>query len=512
MYHIGSGDDPGRAVNCSKGSARRRNHQSMPLLSAAAVSSSSARPFEIHYAKSLNGPWIPLTDELASESRLDVQTPRQHIQSSQSSLFTLYPGVDNVGQKGKPSGGVWLFESHELGTGKAFISFGNFSSNPVRDGALAWDACGGPPLKFDNGHPIEITGKGSAVGSLRVQSGNANHSTMEEASVFIASGCAVRYPGAASDLKLLGPYRTSSQSTPVPAGINYLEIAGSGTTWNKNASVRRVGVTQDAEGCRGACEIEESCTSYTWRASSSTLPGQSHQRASGDWADVGRGEGDCFLRSDFLWFPNSTIQHEGLANATVVSGRPWHFDGDNPAPLIDPESGQIRVLYRTDVKGGSLYLSNGQPNTYHTASLIGQAVASSWRGPYSMASAYGGSISNQQYPFDENEDPFLFKTKRGWHALFHANTWVDSRGNNIPVADGAGRLAYSADGLHWTYASTPPYNGTITFANGTTLVLARMERPVLLFDEIGRPTHLINGVQPFSHPYTFTLIQEVAHD
>ena len=33
---------------------------------------------------------------------------------------------------------------------------------------------------------------------------------------------------------------------------------------------------------------------------------------------------------------------------------------------------------------------------------------------------------------------------------------------------------------------------------------------VLLFDEeSGRPTHLINGVQPFSHPYTFTLVQEV---
>ena len=38
-----------------------------------------------------------------------------------------------------------------------------------------------------------------------------------------------------------------------------------------------------------------------------------------------------------------------------------------------------------------------------------------------------------------------------------------------------------------------------------------MERPVLLFDEkTGRPTHLINGVQPFTHPYTFTLIQQVA--
>ena len=115
-----------------------------------------------------------------------------------------------------------------------------------------------------------------------------------------------------------------------------------------------------------------------------------------------------------------------------------------------------------------------------------------------------------QYPLDENEDPFLFKTKRGFAALFHANTWTDSRGNHIPVAAGAGRLAYSKDGSRWTYASTPPYNGTIKFTNGSTLVLNRMERPVLLFDEAtGHPTHLINGVQPYDHPYTFTLIQTV---
>ena len=80
-------------------------------------------------------------------------------------------------------------------------------------------------------------------------------------------------------------------------------------------------------------------------------------------------------------------------------------------------------------------------------------------------------------------DPFLWKTKRGCHALFHANTWQDSRGHNIPVASGAGRLAYSSDCVVWKYAETPPYNGTIRFSNGTTLELARMERPVLVFDD-----------------------------
>ena len=54
--------------------------------------------------------------------------------------------------------------------------------------------------------------------------------------------------------------------------------------------------------------------------------------------------------------------------------------------------------------------------------------------PYTQAGAFGGSITNQDYPYDENEDPFLWRNARGWHALFHANTWVDSRGQGHSVA------------------------------------------------------------------------------
>jgi hypothetical protein len=45
-----------------------------------------------------------------------------------------------------------------------------------------------------------------------------------------------------------------------------------------------------------------------------------------------------------------------------------------------------------------------------------------------------GPISNEDYPYDENEDPFIWKNKRGYLALFHANTWSDSRGAHISVA------------------------------------------------------------------------------
>ena len=68
-------------------------------------------------------------------------------------------------------------------------------------GALAWDSCGGPPLTFDNGHPIEIVGVGSAVGSMRVtgHSGGGDPEGSSSAGgvgVLAASGCAISYPGA----------------------------------------------------------------------------------------------------------------------------------------------------------------------------------------------------------------------------------------------------------------------------------------------------------------------------
>ena len=98
MYHIGAGNDPGRAVNCTPGASqpeRQQGHQQGQRRSAAAAG--AARPFEIHYAKSLSGPWLALTAELGSAS-------------SVSTLFTAYPGVDNVGGVNVPDG-----------SGKAFI-------------------------------------------------------------------------------------------------------------------------------------------------------------------------------------------------------------------------------------------------------------------------------------------------------------------------------------------------------------------------------------------------------
>jgi hypothetical protein len=161
-------------------------------------------------------------------------------------------------------------------------------------------------------------------------------------------------------------------------------------------------------------------------------------------------------------------------------------------------------MYRTDIQ------ARQTPDQVSPAlaSMIGVASAPSWKGPYRLASPYGGAISAPDYPYEENEDPFVYKNRHGWHALFHANTWGDSHGKVFPVPEHAGRHAFSLDGQNWTYSPAPPYTGTIPFGNGTTTKLARMERPWLVFKDDGSmtPEHLFTGVQTYPwDDYTWTL-------
>lgn len=236
-----------------------------------------------------------------------------------------------------------------------------------------------------------------------------------------------------------------------------------------------MGFTEDAAGCRGVCEAAGSCTAFTW---------------------LGAGDERCFVREDWHWMPSPA--------KGAVSGRPWNFGGDNPSPVVDPDSGAVRLLYRSDSKGGD------EKAGYVVTSLIGQAEAPSWQGPYTMLSDFDGPISSPQYPYEENEDPFMWRSSRGWHALFHSCTWTDSRSKHWPAEKWAGRYAFSVDGVSWQYSPEPAYNASIRFVNGTVSVFSRMERPFLLFDSDGSPTHLFNGVQRYDwDTYTFTLMHQV---
>lgn len=381
LYHIGSAANDTVPKRCDGGNGGETASGTGATATAPQRGPTPA-PFNIHYSKSLGGPW----------TRLSPPTPPP----PPAPRFTAYPGLTNVPPP-PPSarGGVTLFEDSMYGGGRLHLLVGGadsaFVPNPRRGGVLAWDGCGG--AVFDNGHPVQDDAVGSRIGAFEVTG---------DAVLWAGDPCDLTFKYPNASVVLRGPYNSSSGRS-ARSSVNYFEQVRSAMP----AGVISLGETEDAEGCRGGCELDSRCTSYTWLP----LPAGVHG-------------GRCMGRTDQFWFPNASSH-------STVSGRPWSFDGDNPAPVLDPVTGEARVLYRCDSKAGT---AGAYPTGYRVASLIGIATAPSWRGPYSAAGAFGGSISTNAYPFDENEDPFLWKSARGWHGIFHANTWVDSRGATFPVA------------------------------------------------------------------------------
>jgi hypothetical protein len=115
---------------------------------------------------------------------------------------------------------------------------------------------------------------------------------------------------------------------------------------------------------------------------------------------------------------------------------------------------------------------------YHSS--IGIVRAGDWRGPW--------TLPTEPIFKGLEEDPFLWYSAAtdSYHALFH----------DMGGCSNVGCHAFSRDSFTWTLSSTPAYNYSISFTDGTQTTFSRRERPQLVFDpETGAPTHLINGVQ-----------------
>jgi len=57
-----------------------------------------------------------------------------------------------------------------------------------------------------------------------------------------------------------------------------------------------------------------------------------------------------------------------------------------------------------------------------------------------------------------------------------------------------GRMAWSPNGLDWRLSPVGAYSKETTYTDGSSEYFCRRERPKLLLDETGRPTHLFTGV------------------
>lgn len=71
--------------------------------------------------------------------------------------------------------------------------------------------------------------------------------------------------------------------------------------------------------------------------------------------------------------------------------------------------------------------------------------------------------------------------------------------------------ARSVDGVSWTLSPVNAFCRNVTLTNGTVAQFARRERPKLIFDSTGAPTHLISGAAwggaTANGDATFTFIQ-----
>jgi hypothetical protein len=124
------------------------------------------------------------------------------------------------------------------------------------------------------------------------------------------------------------------------------------------------------------------------------------------------------------------------------------------------------------------------------------ALAPTWRGPF-VVSVGDGAVANLP---KSQEDPFMWIDRRGhWHALVHR--MFDPPGGG-PCGAWAGGHLFSADGTQWSPIARA-YNTTVRTADGGATIFDRRERPKLIFNAEGAPTHLYNGAIPQSgNPYT----------
>ena len=197
-------------------------------------------------------------------------------------------------------------------------------------------------------------------------------------------------------------------------------------------------------------------------------------------AEPAAGQRNLSLANFTIHFATSPT---GPWQAHVASIEDWPSNWDygargnwNPAPMVHPTDGRVYLMAHTS------------PTAFDGEAII---VAETWRGPYtvfssSTSSEWGGSVKH-------NEDPFLWVDARGhWHALYHA------------MGGDPGGHAYSRDGIRWSNVSAA-YGKSRPVGAGTVGYGA--ERPKLLFDEGGAPTHLYNGG---SKADAFTIVSPLA--
>jgi hypothetical protein len=203
----------------------------------------------------------------------------------------------------------------------------------------------------------------------------------------------------------------------------------------------------------------------------------------------------------------------GIATSTAKSIEgPW----SSPEPLVIVDGYKSNNVYCTHTNPSPVFLKNGSVMMAFNAGCcdpgcsenVGTAISDAGiGGPWRLLSRNSIFEKNNTfspkafYPHGTGhacEDPFMWRSKRGYHMLVH-NFAPVAAGVNPPIA-----LGFSLDGRTWTLSKEAPANCTLSYTDGTSIELPSCgNRPQLAFDDDGvTPLGLFGGVtgKPVTKP------------
>eukprot|EP00729_Bicosta_minor_P015616 gene15616-18303_t len=129
--------------------------------------------------------------------------------------------------------------------------------------------------------------------------------------------------------------------------------------------------------------------------------------------------------------------------------------GTNPSPHINPD-GTVTLAFQM------------QPNITHDThwELVGVSTGPSWKGPFTLLSPNPVSAGNPLCVAGTDEDPFLWKSPRGFHMLTHGM---------CPSGVAQAHYMYSVDGIKWTRSPRQAYFYEVHYMDGSKHIFDRME-------------------------------------
>ena len=174
----------------------------------------------------------------------------------------------------------------------------------------------------------------------------------------------------------------------------------------------------------------------------------------------------------------------------------WACASGNPSPAFHPNGTLFAAMRHNPCWKG-----------FPTREHIGLWRADDgWNGTWTLVSQepiFGFGGGSERNCTDANlcpshEDPHLWIDERGFHLLTHNQ-------NNVAIHSTRGAYGWSIDGHDWTLETLPVVGAAsvwemeVRWANGSSSPLARRQRPSLVRNLEGRPTHLISGADFNKH-------------